>query len=323
MGGAAGLVVGAGHVEGHAVVEDDPVAVGRAQRGHRALVDGLEFLARLHAGLHGGEQFADKGPCAVQAGSHLRRALERRAAAGHEGLGLQRGDGIQRGRPVRKVGIAAVGRGIELDEVAAEQHALLGQPGHRVARGVTAAGREHLDLDAAEVQREAAAEGERGPGEAGRHRLDIAEQPREAADLAGLVLLAALPDQGQRRITRDDLLQALGLEGAGAQHPHRVVVAQQHVFDRHGRHLADAADHIGRHHRRGLGVDHHRGVAADDDAGVGVALGGVGPAVFGQALEGDALFVQVGLRGKGFGGHWRSPSAAGLKFNLFQINSAI
>ena len=98
-------------------------------------------------------------------------------------------------------------------------------------------------------------------------------------------------------------LPTLGHVGAGAQHPHRVVVGEHHVLDRLVGDGADAADHIGRHRRRGLGVGHQHRVVADDDAGVGVALGGVGPGMFGQLGEGDLLLFQVGLAGKGFGVH--------------------
>ena len=94
-----------------------------------------------------------------------------------------------------------------------------------------------------------------------------------------------------------------GLVGAGPEHAHRVVVRQHDVLDRLVGHLADAADHVGRHRGRGLSVGHQHGVVADDDAGVGVAFGGVGPGVLGDLAEGDLLFFQVGLAGEflGFG----------------------
>ncbi|MNT69480.1 hypothetical protein D3C72_2078050 [compost metagenome] len=68
------------------------------------------------------------------------------------------------------------------------------------------------------------------------------------------------------------------------------------------RHLADAADHVLRHHRRGLGVDHHHRVVANDDAGVGVALGRVGIGVVGELVEAHFLHFEVGGGGKGFDG---------------------
>jgi hypothetical protein len=72
-------------------------------------------------------------------------------------------------------------------------------------------------------------------------------------------------------------------------------VRQRHVLDRLVGHRADVPDHVLRHHRRGLGVDHHHRVVTDDDAGVGVALGGVRPGVFGKLVEADLLLFQVGL----------------------------
>ncbi len=121
------------------------------------------------------------------------------------------------------------------------------------------------------------------------------EQAREAADLAGLVLLAALHDQVVGVLAGEDVLGAVG---AGAQHAHRVVVRQDHVLDGLVGHLADAADHVGRHGRRGLGVGHQHAVVADDDAGVGVALGRVGPGVLRDLAEGDLLFFEIGLAGE-------------------------
>ena len=88
------------------------------------------------------------------------------------------------------------------------------------------------------------------------------------------------------------------LVGAGAEHAHRVVVAQHHVLDRLVGDFADAADDVGRHHRRGLGVGHQHRVVADDDAGVRVAFGRVGLGVVGDLAEGDLLFFQIGLAGE-------------------------
>ena len=72
-------------------------------------------------------------------------------------------------------------------------------------------------------------------------------------------------------------------------------MAQQHVLDRLVGDFADAADHIGGHGRRGLGVGHQHAVVADDDAGVWIALGGVGVGVLGQLDEADLLLLQVSL----------------------------
>ncbi len=294
---AGGLVVGAGDVEGHAVVEDDPVPVARAQPLAGLAVDGLEVQAGVGAGLDAGPEVADEGAGAGQALRDLGRALQRRAAPGHQRQRLQRGDAVQRLWPVLEVGVAGVRRGVELDQVAREQRALAGQPDHGVALGVAAAELQQLHLEPAQPQRHAAGEGQRRPGQPRRHRVDVAEQPRKAADLAGLVLLAALDDQVARVLAGDDMLGAVG---RGAEHAHRVVVGQHDVADRLVGDFADAADHVGGHRRRGLGVSHQHRVVADHDAGVGVALGGVGPGVFGDLLEADLLLGEVGLRGEGF-----------------------
>src|SRR6185369_7155988 len=49
VGVLRGLVVATGHVEGHAVVEDDPVAVLRLELGAGVAVDGVQVLAGPHA----------------------------------------------------------------------------------------------------------------------------------------------------------------------------------------------------------------------------------------------------------------------------------
>ena len=77
-------------------------------------------------------------------------------------------------------------------------------------------------------------------------------------------------------------------------------MGQQHVLDGFVGDLSDAADHVGRHHRCGLGVEHQHRIVANDDAGVRVALGGVGVGVVGQLGETDLLDVKVGLTGEGF-----------------------
>jgi hypothetical protein len=98
-------------------------------------------------------------------------------------------------------------------------------------------------------------------------------------------------------------------------------VAQHHVFDRLVGHLADAADDVLRHHRRGLGVDDHHRVVADHDAGIRVALGGVGIGVIRQPGEADLLLFEVGLAGKGFGGgvHVGGSSCRMVASNAFDM----
>jgi hypothetical protein len=53
-------------------------------------------------------------------------------------------------------------------------------------------------------------------------------------------------------------------------------VGEQDIFDRLVGDLGDARDHVIGHRRRRLRIDDHDAVVADDDAGIGIALGGVG-----------------------------------------------
>jgi hypothetical protein len=133
------------------------------------------------------------------------------------------------------------------------------------------------------------------------HRLDRAEEARKALDLALHVLLAALEDELVGRAAGDDVLRAIR---GSTEHADRVVVRQHDVADRLVGDFADAPDHVLRHHRRGLRVDHHDRVVADDDAGVGVALGRVGVRVIGQLVEADLLLDDVGMRRELLRAHW-------------------
>ncbi|MNG19465.1 hypothetical protein D3C84_1036250 [compost metagenome] len=74
-------------------------------------------------------------------------------------------------------------------------------------------------------------------------------------------------------------------------------------------------------------VGHEHGVVADDDPGVGIALGRVGPGMLRDLAEGDLLFFQVGLAGEFLGlAHrvspvgwfWDSPDS--FKANEFADN---
>ena len=121
------------------------------------------------------------------------------------------------------------------------------------------------------------------------------EQARKALDLALHVLLAALDDQLVGITAGDDMLR---LVARRAEHAHRVIVRQRHIADRFVGHRADVADHVLRHHRRGLRVDHHDAVVADHHAGVRVAFGRVGVGVIRQPVETDFLFLEIGLRGE-------------------------
>jgi hypothetical protein len=64
---------------------------------------------------------------------------------------------------------------------------------------------------------------------------------------------------------------------------------EQDIFDRLVGDLFHAVDDLLRHHRGGLRIDHHHAVVADDDAGVGIALGGEGIEVRPDRVEGNGL----------------------------------
>ena len=293
------FVVGARDVEWHAVIEDHPVAVDRLKRGVDVLVRRAQLLAGGDAGADVTKDIGDEGARRDDRLVDAGRRLERRAAAGDQ-LGKAEGlEAIERRRPVAEVAVAAVGRALVLDQVAGETDLLVFEIGDRVALGVAAADLLDLDLDLlAEPYAELAFERHRRPAEAGRHRLDIAEQAREAADLARLVLLAALDNQLVRVAAGDDLLRAFLEIGRSAEHAHRVVVGEQHVLDRQRRDLADAPDEVLRHRRRRLRVGHHHRLVADEDTGVRIALGGVCVGVLREARERDLLVFQIGLAGE-------------------------
>ena len=289
------------------MIKDDPVPVLLLHDREGVLVDGVQVLACRHAGLHRRMQVGDEGPGPRQPLRDRLRRRQRRATPRNERPRLQLGDVVQRLRPVREIRIAGIRRGVELDQVAGEEDLLFRQPGDGVALRVPAAELQQLHLQPAQPDAHRALEGDRRPGQSGGHRFDIAEQAREAADLAGLVLLAALDDEVVGVAAGDHLLRRIG---GGAQHPDRVVMAEHHVLDRLVGDLADAADDVLRHHRRGLGVDDHHRVVANDDPGVGIALGRVGVGVVAELDEGDLLLLDVGVAGELLGrlGHevsWR------------------
>ena len=77
-------------------------------------------------------------------------------------------------------------------------------------------------------------------------------------------------------------------------------MGEQHIFDGF---IADSAylgDQILGHQRRGGGVAHQNVLVADDDARIGVALSGVGPAVWAELGEADVFIGQITLTGKCF-----------------------
>ena len=75
-------------------------------------------------------------------------------------------------------------------------------------------------------------------------------------------------------------------------------MGEHDVADRFVGDAADAGDHVGGHDGRCLGVGHQYAIIADHDAGVGVALGGVGPGVLRELREAHVLGLEVGMRGE-------------------------
>jgi len=207
--------------------------------------------------------------------------------------------------PLGQLRVAGVHTRFVFHQVAAEQHFFFFHPGNGVATGVAVAGAPDLHVHTAEVDGElaghfalggvAAANDQGGPGEAG-HRVGTAEQAGEALHFALHVLGAALLDELQRALAGDDFGGAFGQVGAGTQHAHSVVVGEQR--------------------RGGGGVSDHDVFVTNDDARVGVAFGGVGPAMGAELFEGDLFVFQVGLGCEGFA-HGGSPVWAGNKSPYF------
>ena len=288
---ALGLVVGARHVERHAVFEDDPVAVARLQGRHRLVVGQLQRVAGLGALLHHLVEVAQKSLRSGNAFLDRPRADQRVASPGHQRLGLEVAKLLQSLRPVLVVGVAAIGGGAVLDEIAAEQRALLGQPDDRIALGMAAAGMDDVDLQLAQPQGHAVAEGDGGPGQPW-NGLSCLEEARKALQLGLVVLCATLDDHVARGLAANDVL---GTVAAGTQHAHGVIVREHHVLDGLVGNGADALDNLLRHLRRRLGVDHHHRVVADHDARVGIALRREGVCMFGKTAEGDLLVRHIRL----------------------------
>ncbi len=268
------------------------MAVFRPQLGERRVVDLLERLVGGDACLGDSEHVLEKGAGLGEALPDLLRRGQSLAAPGDKCAGLQRREPVERAGPVAEMRIAAIGGGAELDQVAGEQHLLLGQPGDRVALGMAAAGMDDLHLARAQPQRHPLVEHDVGPGQAG-NGLPGAEQAREALDLGIHVLLAALDDHAARDVAGDDVDPLL--VAGDAQHPHGVVVGEEDVADRLVGHLADMRDQLFGHHRRRARVDDQDRIVADHHARVRVALGGQREYARRQLGEGLALLGHIAL----------------------------
>ena len=99
-------------------------------------------------------------------------------------------------------------------------------------------------------------EDEIGPSQAG-NALGILEQAREASEFRFPILLPALLDQPVGRIGSDHPVRVIG---GSAQHPHRVVMGEDHVADRLVGDPCHPRDHVARHGGRGLRIDDHAAI---------------------------------------------------------------
>jgi hypothetical protein len=193
-------------------------------------------------------------------------------------------------------GVAGVERCLGLDEVTGEHDPVLGQPGDDVALGVASAEVLQDEVTAVAAERDDISVGEREgrPGET-RDAVGLLEQPWHPAVFAGPVLHPALLDEEPGALVGDDLV---GLEGARAEHAHRVVVRQHEVADRLVGVLAQLDQPVPSGRRGRPGLERRRGSPPLDRPDVRVTLGGEGVDTVGEHLEGLGLGGQVGRGGE-------------------------
>ena len=90
----------------------------------------------------------------------------------------------------------------------------------------------------------------------------------------------AFDDQVVSAFAGDHLCGTFSCIRTGAQHTHRVVVGEQHIFDGLVADCADLGDQVfAPCQRRGSGVAHQNIFVTNDDARIGVTFCGIGPAV--------------------------------------------
>ena len=262
-----------------------------------ALGDG--FFGRVE---QGGDKVAGVG----KAFSHGFRGQQRRTTAGHDFFSAHGGQHVQRGRPLFELRVAGVASGIGFDQVAREQHFFRRHPHHRVATGVASAGVHDFDFELAHPQGHLVLEHQGRPRQAG-DGVKVVEQARKALVLGLHVLRAALDNHFVSALAGNDFLHASVFVARSAQHAHRVVVRQHHVFDGLVSHFTNFGDQALRHHRRGQCIANQHRVVANDDAGVRVALGGVGPAVVRQLNESGFFDLKVSDGSEVASAHGESP----------------
>ena len=203
--------------------------------------------------------------------------------------------------------VSGVHTGLVFHQVAAEQDFLGFHPRDGVATGVASTWVPNLDFDATQVDGQTAlttrlaVTNDHGRPSEARHAVCTSEQAGETVHLALHVFGTALDDQVVGAFAGNDFSGTFGKVGAGPQHPHRVVVGEQHVFDRLVTHAADLGNQVLCHQGRGGGVTHQNEFVANDHARVGVAFSRVSPAVGAELGEADVFIAQVVLTGEGLG----------------------
>ena len=234
-------------------------------------------------------------------------ALHGFAASRHDGLGVQGPQGFQGGGPLGQVRVSGVHTGLVFHQVTAEQDFFGLHPRDGVATGVASTWVPNLDFDATQVDGQTAlttglaVTNDHGRPSEARHAVCTSEQAGETVHLALHVFGTTFDDQVAGAFAGDDFSGTFGKVGAGPQHPHRVVVGEQHVFDRLVTHAADLGNQVLCHQGRGGGVTHQNEFVANDHARVGVAFSRVSPAVGAELGEADVFIAQVVLTGEGLG----------------------
>ena len=221
------------------------------------------------------------------------RCIQCGTASGNQFTGIERGQVIERLRPLGEIRIPGVAGSIVFHQVAGVEHLLGGHPDQSVALGVAAPELHDTDLESAQPQPHLVLEDECWPGQA-RNTLHTPEQARKTAYFRVHILLSAFHDQIVGILAGDNLFKALFAISRGTQNAHRVVVSENHIFDWFICHLPHPPDDLLRHYRRGSGIDDHYSVVADNHTGVGIALRSVGPAVIGKLAERDLFLFQIG-----------------------------
>ena len=166
---------------------------------------------------------------------------ERRAAAGHQRVRLELRQTIERRRPIGEMRVAAIAGRVIFDEIAGEHDIGVRHIGDHIARRVAAAEMHDAHLALAEPHRHLFRKRDGRPG-----------QPREWIRPRGnsrgkrpiSESMSCCPRSTIRsRVASDARISASAI-GRRAEHAHRVIMREQHIFDRLVGDLAHALDHV-------------------------------------------------------------------------------